>query len=289
MEYARPELIEEPAALAERLGKANLRIVDATVFLVPGQHGYRAESGAERFDQGHIPGAVFMDLIDAFSDTTTGLGFSLPDPGIIADGLGRLGISNDSEVVVYSTGHLMWATRAWWLLRYVGHQRASVLNGGFDAWRALDLPVDTGTTALAEAAYQPRPVPSLFTDLGGMLRAMDEPGVCTVNALSAEVYAGTGAMSYGRPGHIPGSVNVHYEDLLADGRFKPAGALSDALQAKGVLDADRVVTYCGGGIAATLDGFACQLLGRDDVAVYDGSMSEWARDPSLPLTVGEAP
>lgn len=289
MKYARPELIKEPAALAARLDDADLRIVDATVFLVPGERGYRAESGRERYDQGHIPGAAFMDLIDAFSDTTTGLGFSLPDPGVIADGLDRLGISNDSEVVVYSTGHLMWATRAWWLLRYVGHQRAAVLDGGFKAWRDLGLPVTTDTTKRSAAGYRPQPDPSLFTDLDGMRRAMSDPGACTVNALSPEVYAGTADISYGRPGHIPGSVNVHYEDLLADGRFKPAEVLTEVLGAKGLLDADRVVTYCGGGIAATLDGFACRLVGRDNVAVYDGSMSEWAKDDSLPLKVGEAP
>jgi thiosulfate/3-mercaptopyruvate sulfurtransferase len=289
MAYPRPELLEEPAALAARLDDADLRIVDATVFLVPAERGYRAESGRERYEQGHIPGAAFMDLIDAFSDTTTGLGFSLPDSGVIADALGRLGISDDSEVVVYSTGHLMWATRAWWLLRYVGHQRASVLNGGFDAWRDLGLPFETGTARRAAVTYRPRPDASLFTDRDGMCRAMDEPGVCTVNALSPEVYAGTGTTNYGRPGHIPGSVNVPYEDLLAGGRFKPAGALAEALESTGLLDADRVVTYCGGGIAATLDGFACLLLGHDNVAVYDGSMSEWARDPSLPLNVGEAP
>jgi thiosulfate/3-mercaptopyruvate sulfurtransferase len=289
MEYARPELLADPAALAGRLDDADLRIVDATVFLVPAERGYRAQSGREKYAQGHIPGAAFMDLINAFSDTTTGLGFSLPDPGVIAAALGSLGISNDSEVIVYSTGHLMWATRAWWLLRYVGHQRAFVLNGGFDAWRDLELPVETGTRERAAVGYQPRPDASLFTDLNGMREALEEPGVCTVNALSPEVYAGTGAMSYGRPGHIPGSVNVPYEDLLADGRFKPAGALTEALEAKGLLSADRVVTYCGGGIAATLDGFACLLVGGDNVAVYDGSMSEWARDPALPLKVGEEP
>ena len=289
MEYTRPELLADPAELAGRLDDAALRIVDATVFLVPAERGYRAESGREKYMQGHIPGAAFMDLIETFSDTTTGLGFSLPDPGVIAESLGRLGISNDSEVVVYSTGHLMWATRAWWLLRYVGHQRAAVLDGGFQAWRDLGLPVAKDPIERPAAGYRPQPDASLFTDLEGMRQAMTDPGACTVNALSPEVYAGTGAMNYGRPGHIPGSVNVHYEDLLAEGRFKPAAGLTEALQAKGLLDAERVVTYCGGGIAATLDGFACLLVGRDNVAVYDGSMSEWARDASLPLTVGEAP
>lgn len=289
MEYARPELLVDPVELAGRLDDADLKIVDATVFLVPAERGYRAESGREKFAQGHVPGAGFMDLIEAFSDTTTGLGFSLPDPSVIAESLGRLGIANDSEVVVYSTGHLMWATRAWWLLRYVGHQRAAVLDGGFKAWRDLGLPIATNPTERPAEGYRPRPDASVFTDLKGMRDAMTDPRTCTVNALSPEIYAGTGATPYGRPGHIPGSVNVYYEDLLTEGRFKPAAELTEALEAKGLLDAERVVTYCGGGIAATLDGFACLLVGRDNVAVYDGSMSEWARDDSLPLKVGEVP
>ena len=118
---------------------------------------------------------------------------------------------------------------------------------------------------------------------------MDDQSVCTVNALSPEVYAGTGDMHYGRRGHIPGSRNVHYDELLDAGCFKPAPALEAALKDSGMLDAPKVIAYCGGGISATVDAFACLLLGRDGVAVYDGSMSEWVRDESLPLKTGEAP
>ena len=119
-----------------------------------------------------------------------------------------------------------------------------------------------------------------------MLAAIGDGEVCTVNALSPEVYAGEGDFSYGRKGHITGSINLHYEDLLEDGCFKDGEALRQALDAKGLLAAPQVISYCGGGISATIDAFACLLCGKEEVAVYDGSMAEWVRDESLPMETG---
>ena len=136
--------------------------------------------------------------------------------------------------------------------------------------------------------YTPRPRLELFVDLGEMTDAMGLDTVCTVTALSPEVYAGTGEMHYGRRGHIPGSLNLHYDDLMDGGKFKSADDLHAALSAKGMLDAAKIITYCGGGISATIDAFACLLVGKNDVAVYDGSMSEWVRNES-PLNTGSAP
>jgi thiosulfate/3-mercaptopyruvate sulfurtransferase len=289
MEYAHPEYLVTPAELAARLDEPTLRILDATVFLVPAESGYRAESGKEKYDQGHIPGAAFMDLIRGFSDTTTGLGFSLQEPGVLADALGALGISNDDQVVLYASGHMMWATRALWLLRYAGHERVAVLNGGISRWKAEGRAISEDPHSYPPVPYRANPQPQVFVDLDGMRSAMGTAGVCTVNALSPDVYAGTGDMHYGRRGHIPGSLNLHYDDLMEAGNFKPADDLHAALSATGMLDADKVVTYCGGGISATIDAFACLLVGKNEVAVYDGSMSEWVRDESLPLTTGDTP
>lgn len=138
-------------------------------------------------------------------------------------------------------------------------------------------------------SFRGRPRSALFVDKPEMLASIGKPGVCTVNALSPEVYAGSGELHYGRRGHIPGCLNVYYDALLEGGQFKPPQALRDELAARGLLDADRVIVYCGGGIAATVDGFACQLLGKEDVAVYDGSMAVWVQDPALPLTVAPEP
>ena len=285
MSYAHPEYLISPAELAADLdGK---RVLDATVFLSPApKGGYRAESGLERFNEGHIPGALFLDLIGEASDTSTGLGFTLPPAAQLERLFARLGVSNDTETVLYSSGHIMWATRAWWLLRYCGHRRARVLNGGLKAWRDGGHPLSTEAASHPEGNFKADPDAALFADRDAVLAAIGDGEVCTVNALSPEVYAGEGDFSYGRKGHITGSINLHYEDLLEDGCFKDGEALRQALDAKGLLAAPQVISYCGGGISATIDAFACLLCGKDEVAVYDGSMAEWVRDESLPMETG---
>ena len=285
MPYAHPEYLISTEELAA--DPSSRRILDATVFLTPAPTtGYRAESGRERFDAGHIPGALFLDLVRDASDTSTGLGFSLPPVAQLEALFRRLGISNDTEVVVYSTGHMMWATRAWWLLHYCGHRHARVLNGGMQAWREEGLPIATHPASYAEGGFTANPDPALFVDKDGVLAAIGDADVCTVNALSPEVHAGEGDFSYGRKGHIAGSVNVYYDELLDGGQFKDHAALTEVLEAKGLLTAPHVIAYCGGGISATIDAFACLLCGKKDVAVYDGSMSEWVRDESLPMETG---
>ena len=289
MTYADPQLLIEPVELADRIGASALRIFDATVFLKPAEKGYRAESGLDSYREGHIPGAAFMDQIAAVSDTSLGLGFTLPAEDYLQSALRKLGINNDSQVVVYSTGHMMWATRAWWLLHYAGHASVRVLNGGYAGWQAVDGPINQQDESYEPGDFTLRARPSTFVDQAGVLAAIGDPAVCTVNALNPGVYSGSAAMSYGRKGHITGSINLFYDDLLDGDRFRDAQAITESLRAKGLLEAERVVTYCGGGISATIDAFACLLVGKEEVAVYDGSMSEWVRDESLPMTEGEMP
>ncbi len=289
MTYADPQLLIEPVELADRIGASALRIFDATVFLKPAEKGYRAESGLESYREGHIRSAAFMDQIAAVSDTSSGLGFTLPAEDYLQSALRKLGINNDSQVVVYSTGHMMWATRAWWLLHYAGHASVRVLNGGYTGWQVVDGPVNQQDESYEPGDFTLRARPSTFVDQAGVLAAIGDPAVCTVNALNPGVYSGNAAMSYGRKGHITGSINLFYDDLLDGDRFRDAQAITESLRAKGLLEAQRVVTYCGGGISATIDAFACLLVGKEEVAVYDGSMSEWVRDESLPMTEGEMP
>ncbi|MFM7121065.1 MAG: sulfurtransferase [Gammaproteobacteria bacterium] len=289
MAFVHPELLIEPEALAAQGSDPALRVFDATVFLRPASTGYRAESGLQRYREGHVPGAAFMDLIQAFSDTTSGLGFTLPSHAALCAAIGQAGIGPAHRVVVYASGHLMWATRAFWLLRWAGHQQVQVLNGGLDAWRAAGLPIATGDAHYPPTTFTGTVASDWFTDLAGMQAASNTPGVCTVNALSPAMYAGTGDMHYGRRGHIPGSRNLHYDALLDEGRFAEPARVATALRDAGLLSAERVVAYCGGGISATVDAFACLLMGHPKVSVYDGSMSEWVRNPDLPLTTGDAP
>ena len=286
MAYAHPEYLISPAELAADLDNPNRRVFDATVYLTPASRGYRADSGFAKYKACHVPGALFLDLVEAASDTSTGLGFSLPPVGQLESLFRSLGVDNLSEVVVYSTGHVMWATRAWWLLRYCGHRNAKVLNGGFRAWRKGRHPTTREVSTPPAGTFVARAQPELFADKETVLAAIGDPGVCTVNALSPDMFRGDSRMHYGRKGHIAGSVNVFYDDLMDHGFFKEEAALRGALEAKGLLDAPRVIAYCGGGISATVDAFACLLVGHGDVAVYDGSMAEWVRDESLPMETG---
>ncbi|MEZ5551055.1 MAG: sulfurtransferase [Pseudomonadales bacterium] len=291
MSYVHPEYLTEPKALAAEIsaGDESLRIFDATVYLKPAERGYRAESGRADYEQAHIPGAAFLDQMGALSDPRSGLGFTLPDARTLEAALRAAGISNVHRVVLYSAGHLMWATRAWWLLHYAGHDRVSVLNGGLDAWKAAGGEVVSGSHDYPRGSMAVRARSHRFVGQQDVLDAIGVRGVCTVNALAPDVYSGSSAMSYGRKGHIAGSINLHYEELLDAGRFRDAAALDAALGQRGLLSADRVIAYCGGGISATIDAFACLLVGKEEVAVYDGSMSEWVRDTALPMTTGELP
>ena len=181
MSYVHPEYLISVQELAGDIDNSGRRILDATVFLTPAPTaGYRAESGQGKFDEGHIPGAVFLDLIRAASDTSTGLGFSLPPVAQLAGLFGSLGIGDDTEVVLYSTGHMMWATRAWWLFHYCGHANARVLDGGFRAWRDAGQPISTETTAPAPQSFRAQANPNLFVDKDGVLAAIGDSATCTV-------------------------------------------------------------------------------------------------------------
>ncbi len=287
MAYQHPEYLISATELSDQLDDPNLRIYDATVYLRPSEKGpYRAESGEQNFREGHVPGAMFLDLIEAASDTTTNLGFSLPKPAQLESLFRSLGVNDESQVVVYSADNMMWATRAWWLLHYCGHPNVRVLNGGFDAWVANDLDTSDQATSYPKGSFVVDVNPDRFADKSTVLKAVGDQAVCTVNALAPAMHSGESPISYGRPGHIAGSINVFYDDLLLDGHFRRSEELVEVLSHKGLLQSAKVIAYCGGGIAATIDAFACLLVGQEQVAVYDGSMSEWVKDVSLPLEIG---
>jgi thiosulfate/3-mercaptopyruvate sulfurtransferase len=256
--------------------------------LHPTDGGYRSEPGRERYLKEHIPGAGFINLTQDWSNTQSGFNNTLPSVEALAQAIGADGIGNDNLVVLYSSSHLMWATRAWWLLRYAGHTNVRVLNGNLGAWIASGRATQAGQARYPTTSFTPNPLSELFVDTQDMAKGMAD-SVCTINALSPALYEGTGDFFYGRRGHIPGSKSVYFADILRDEFFLPADELREILESQQMLSATRTLIYCGGGIAATLDGFACMLLGQSNVGVYDGSMSEWASDPSLPLNTGKAP
>ena len=288
MSYTHPEYLISAQQLMQQLDDPAVRIYDTSVLLLAAENGYTSEPGRERYLQEHIPGAGFINLSEDWSDTRSPYNNTLPQIDALAEAIGRDGISNDNLVVLYSSSHLMWATRAWWLLRYAGHTNVKVLNGNLAAWLDAGLPVEAGAKVYAAATFSPSERADVFVSTAEMVAGMEE-GVCTVNALSPALYEGTGEFYYGRRGHIPGSRSLYFSDLLENEFFLPAEQLHQTLEARGMLSASRTLIYCGGGIAATLEGFACALVGQENVGVYDGSMSEWAANEELPLTLGSKP
>jgi len=282
------ELLITAQQLAARLDQPNLRVFDATVHLRRSERGYQVNSGEEDYRTAHIPGAAFMNQPEALSDTTSKLGFTLPEVDALAAGMGALGISRDTSVVLYATSHVMWATRALWLLRYLGHTDVRVLDGGLDAWREAGLNLADGDESYPSAQFRPDVQPKVFVRLDEMKEIVEQGEACVVNALPEPVYTGAGGAVYGRAGHIPGSVSLPYDNLLKDGYFRPAEELRQALAATGMDAEGRVVAYCGGGISASIPAFARLLLALNDTAIYDGSMSEWVRE-GLPLNEGSDP
>ena len=175
------------------------------------------------------------------------------------------------------------------MLRNYGFDNAAVLNGGFAKWAREGRPVETGPARARPAAkFVVREDRKLMVGKEAVQGAIGDGAVCTINALSAEQHAGSGGNTYGRPGRIAKSVNVPAAALIdpQSGAFLPPAALRAKFDAVGAFDKERVITYCGGGIAASADALALVMLGHPDVRLYDASMSEWANDPALPMERG---
>ena len=269
----REELLIEEDELVAIIDDPNLRLFDATVVLNPAA----VESGHDRYLAGHIPGSVFLDH-GVISDSNSNLMYTMPDEKTLGAAIGALGISRDTPVVVYSTEMLAWATRIWWVLHYAGHRNVRVLNGGLQAWK--------GALEIAENKYSPTTFntdlsPQMFASKEEVLSSITDGSACVVNALTPEMYKGEADVFYA--GHISGSVNHPFFELMDEDYLLPDTTLAEILEQKMI--GDRLITYCGGGIAATLNACVAKLVGVDDVAVYDGSMSEWMAE-ELPITTG---
>ena len=285
-----PQALISTERLASLLSEPDLRIYDCTTYLEPTPAGsddpYIAVSGRRTFEEAHIPGADFLDLQGEFSDATTRLRFMMPPTAQLEAAFGRHGLGTGSRVVLYSIGSMMWATRFWWMLRALGFDRAAVLDGGFDKWKAEGRPMESGPAkAYPPATFKANPRPGLFVGKEAVLGALEDRGTVIVNALGPQFHKGLEPSRYGRPGRVPGSVNVPAASLV-DPATKAFATLADAeakFKARGVTKDRDVICYCGGGISATIDLFLLHQLGFDRLALYDGSMGEWARDPALPI------
>jgi thiosulfate/3-mercaptopyruvate sulfurtransferase len=288
--YAHPEAIVETAWLAEHAADPKLRVFDCTTYLLYETgtgRPYRIGSGRPDYEAAHIPDSAFLDLQEELSDTSSPFNFTMPAPDVLAARFAAKGVGEGQRVVLYSRKNMQWATRIWWMLRAIGFDHAAVLNGGFDKWAAEGRPVEAGTRQYPAATLAARPRPGLFVGKEAMKAAIGDAATCTINALAPDLHSGENPR-YGRAGRIPGSVNVPVASLVdpASMTFRAPEDVAAIFAAVGAEPQKRKLLYCGGGIAATLDAFLLHQLGHTDLAVYDASMNEWARDESLPIETG---
>lgn len=288
-----PTLVETDW-LEAQLGAADLRILDCTVELAPvGAADRRPISGRAAWQAGHIPGSDFADLINELSDMRiTRYSFPFPAAEQFAGAMSKLGVDDDTRVVLYDTGAGMWATRLWWLLRAYGFDRAGVLNGGWQRWVREGRPVSTDPAPQFDASFTARPRPELIVGKEDVLAAIGDSNQLIVNALRPEAHSGAAPPRHGRPGHITSSVNVPAmgPGSLIDpetSAYIPLDQIRAKFEDAGISGKERVITYCGGGIAASSAAFALHLIGVDNVTLYDASLSEWANDPTLPMETDE--
>lgn len=280
------------AELESRLGDLDVLILDATVVLDP--NSWQANSGHSQWEAEHIPGSAFVDLIEEFSDPSGDVGlphgvhaYRLPTPEAFTAAIRRYGVGNDTYVVVYDTSAGMWSSRLWWLLRVFGHERVSVLDGGWAAWKAEGRPTSVeAAPEFSQGTFIASLRPELLATKEEVAASLGQANTVLVNALWPELFRGEAETPLPRQGRIPGSVNVPFtETVAASGAFLSRDELRQLFASQGVTGDKRVVTYCGGGIAATFDALALAQLGID-AAVYDGSLVEWVADPDLPLDIG---
>lgn len=269
--------------LSEHLNDPDLVVLDCSVKIEQDEAGgFIPVSGRTDYEGGHIPSAGFADLMGGLSDGDSPLEFAVPTPEQFSAAMGKLGVGDNSRVVLYDGSNSAWAARVWWMLRWVGFDRAALLDGGLAAWTAEGRPLSTEPADRPASQLTPVPRPELIANRDEVMAAIDDDTVWIIDALPEANYRGEMAM-YDRPGHIAGASNIPVFSLLdVSGRYRPLDELA-------VLhDGDRngrAITYCGGGIAASSNAFIMTRLGFTDVAVYTASLQEWAADPANPMEV----
>jgi len=271
----RESMLIEAEELKTKLEDPKLRIYDATIMFAMAlspEEAAKMPTAHALYQAGRIPGAAFFDH-EKFSDVNSDYEYMLASDEVLEGAIGEIGISNQHEVVVYaSNGILATATRAWWLLRYAGVQKIRVLNGGLAAWKVAGGKVDTGEVFYPAASFKANFNPAMFASREEVQAAIEDASVRVENTLPQDWYDRE---------HIPSSVclpltaiSPDWSVLVTDEQLREIMKVTGAPR--------RIITYCGGGIAATVNAMAYLLLGHENVAVYDGSLYEW-KGEGLPL------
>ncbi|NND13787.1 MAG: sulfurtransferase [Acidimicrobiia bacterium] len=270
------EPIVSASWLTEALEKESSDVVLADVrWYLDGRDGYAA------YLDGHLPGAVFIDLDTVLAGPgAPSIGrHPLPEPEVFARGLGRAGIGEDSMVVAYDDAAGMTASRLVWMLRILG-RNAALLDGGLDAWTG---PLERGAPETRAVAHKAEPWPDNFLAGAENVKQHLADGGLVVDARAAERYRGEFEPVDPRPGHIPGAVNLPFTDLLRDGSLR--SDVRDILEERGI--DSTTIAYCGSGVSACLEVLAAESVGLGRPRLYIGSWSGWSSEPSRPAALGD--
>ena len=286
-----PEYISSFEWLNNNLDNKKVRIFDCTTYLLYQDEDpslpYIVESGFKEYQVSHIKNSGYLDLQKDLSDNSSKFRFTLPDYHTLAKKFSNLGVGDDYHIVLYSRNGLQWATRIWWMLYVLGFKNLSILDGSFNEWKKNNLPTESKINIFEKSEFKIEINNKIFVDKNIVLRSMNIKECVILNSLTEDLHNGKNPR-YGRPGRIPGSLNIPFHELtdLEKGCFKTPSKCLEVFKKKGITQDSRVLNYCGGGIAASLDAFVLFQLGYDDIEIYDNSMSEWATDENLPIEIG---
>jgi thiosulfate/3-mercaptopyruvate sulfurtransferase len=274
-------------ALADRLEDPRLRLFDCRFDLA------RPDEGRLRYEDAHLPGAIYVDLNRDLSAPVTAISgrHPLPSPAIFESRLRAWGVNTDSLVVACDDGNGMYAARLWWMLRWLGHDDVAVLDGGLRRWLQLGLPVTDERPQPVAGNFVARPRTSLAVDAAAVLDASSDPAARVIDVRAPERYRGEVEPIDAVAGHVPGARNHPFvESLDGDGRFLRPDSLREALvRSLDGVSPERVIAMCGSGVTACHLLLALEHAGLRGGRLYPGSWSEWSSDPSRPVRTGASP
>ncbi|MBV9228959.1 MAG: sulfurtransferase [Chloroflexi bacterium] len=293
MNLERSQFLVETSWLAEHLDDPHLRIVDMRGYVRLDDRGGGVQNATyvgarEEYEQAHIPGALYIDWTSDIIDHDASVEAQVAPPARFAEVMGRLGIGDQHLVVAYDAHPAsQFATRLWWALNYYGHDQVVVLNGGFPKWKREERPLVATVPSYPPATFTPVVQPQLRATAEDVLTLLGQQDVKLVDARDQGQYTGKLVRGHGRPGHIPGAINIPREEIVdpATGTFRSNQELQQVFSSAHISPEEQVVAYCNGGVAATTILFSLAMLGYPKLTNYDGSWNEWGSRQDLPTEV----